>query len=334
MTTKSALDLAVEKFGNYLFRESEYEFVFRCPNCSRQLRFNIVVGLFNCFSCGYGKGQRIYSSQPTNIFPAKKDPQLINEITKYILETSNLRDSDINYLKGRGIYQPYDLGFRSIPLFLMLELIDNFGEKRLEEAKIIRSEKNGYSLTTSLQFNRVFFPYWISENNYIGFKTRDTQINTSVRYAMPYGSKCTNYLFRPKGFKISSEIFVTEGEFGAIVAQSFGLNCVSIPGIAITDNCYKEYISLINNSKVKRVFLVLDNQSNLATHKNLLSAFCKLGRNPKVTQVLLPLYGQDKQDLDSFLLTNSIDDFEYICNSSLTNRKLIYQQLLQNLYAL
>lgn len=275
-----------------------------CPECRKD---NLWVtpenGIAHCFTpgCGY----HVYGIAEEQTYEVSKHVDAIRdyykEITLYY--HSCLDKPAENYLLARGlthsIIEEYKLGY--VPESPHV----SYTAWIAQESGIALDKSKGYKPFLA---KRIVFPYW-----YRGMVTdiRGRAMDDNpVRYKSAYGKthyRGAIYPFNMDESKADTVLF-TEGEIKALVAKQAGYACLSIPGITI----WRDGFTPIDYQKV---IIVMDNQRK---HKGLTKAIQKVANHfENVYVATLPLYGKDKQDIDSYVNEYGYDSFRRIINSAL-----------------
>jgi hypothetical protein len=108
---------------------------------------------------------------------------------------------------------------------------------------------------------------------------------------------------------MQSEHIVTEGEIKAGIASQFGVPCVSLPGII----SWRPKLAVS-----QKQVIVFDSTKNRTTRELTFKAVDKLARrlsNPYVAA--LPLRGNEKMDIDTFILSYGVNEFKNITSNAL-----------------
>jgi hypothetical protein len=110
---------------------------------------------------------------------------------------------------------------------------------------------------------------------------------------------------------VGNSFLVTEGEVKAIVATQHGFPAVGLPGI----NSWKWRTRELAGESVTIVF---DSQQDPAINEAVYQAVDKLATRLNGCKVVtLPLMGNSKMDLDTFILTRGFQEFKLILDKAL-----------------
>ena len=157
--------------------------------------------------------------------------------------------------------------------------------------------------------NRISFPY-IVDSQIIDIRGRALDKADPVRYKSPIGSAQLRGADYPYNHKDShTDHIITEGEIKAAIASQHGIPCVAVPGIV-------SWRPKLHGTAKQTI--VFDSTSSRQTREITYRAIDKLSRklyNPHVAA--LPLRGNDKMDIDTFILAYGAEEFRTIVNSAL-----------------
>ncbi len=265
-----------------------------CLDCGgHNLYYTSDNGLCHCFNCSVS-----YKVSGTVI---KRDtkPKDIDAIRAYYAELSHFYqgciDKDIrNYLFKRGIndaaIDEYQIGFcpsSALSLYKHPIAVD---------AGIATTHGN-----PSLA-DRIVLPYLV-DMQVSDMRGRATKQDQDPKYKSLFGSSESRgayYLYnweravqkaREKKFMI-----ITEGEIKALVADIYGFPCVALPGMA----AWRRGFVPESDWRVITIFdATLDRSAQYLVDRALARIHDHI---PTMSVGVLPLLGEAKQDLDSFLL--------------------------------
>lgn len=157
--------------------------------------------------------------------------------------------------------------------------------------------------------NRISFPYLV-DNQVIDIRGRALDKTDPVRYKSPVGSAQLRGADYPYNHKDShTDHIITEGEIKAAIASQHGIPCVAVPGIV-------SWRPKLHGTAKQTI--VFDSTKNRQTREITYRAIDKLSRklyNPHVAA--LPLRGNDKMDIDTFILAYGAEEFKTIVNNAL-----------------
>ncbi len=154
--------------------------------------------------------------------------------------------------------------------------------------------------------NRIVLPYIIDDLALSDMRGR-TAINEDPKYKSLFGASESRGSIYPYNWKRAMEkgnkekyIIITEGEFKSILADVHGFPCVALPGMISWKRAFNVPIDW-------RVIVIFDNsvrrEDKFQIDKAIARVQSKLLRDIYVAT--LPLLGNNKQDIDSFLLHKS-----------------------------
>lgn len=157
--------------------------------------------------------------------------------------------------------------------------------------------------------NRISFPY-LADNTVVDIRGRAMDKEDPIRYKSPLGSAHLRGADYPYNYKDSqTDHIITEGEIKAAIASQHEIPCVAVPGIV----SWRPKLS-----GVRKQTIVFDSTRNRSTREITYRAIDKLAHrlyNPHVA--MLPLRGNDKMDIDSFIIAYGAEEFRTIINSAL-----------------
>lgn len=312
--------------------------------------------IYKCFVCGEGgdvvKFYRMYnhiSNQAAiealadkykikidrTIREIKASPNnlVLSDINKFYVTALHATDSGTNalkYLQQRGFtietIKHFHLGFGYEPSDKLYQYL----EKKIETEDQYKvqniNEINHFTNKRDLFAGRITIPIFKS-NAVVGFGGR-TITNNSIKYL---NSKDSN-VFQKKqvlfhfdeALRLSPDnsIIVVEGFFDAIKAYQFNIkNAVALMGTSFTNN----HIKQMKSSRIDTVFLGLD--SDVAGQEATLKIGQLLIKNGLKVKVLK--YPEGK-DLDEYLLTNNLEDFNSLKKSGINFKMFQTEKLIEN----
>jgi hypothetical protein len=271
-----------------------------CPKCGGNY-FYVTPhnGVGYCFHCAYL--ERANEEKPTEYTPkhsVEDIRRLYTSLTKYY--HSCITDSVRVYLNSRGfddnMIQKLKIGY--IP------------DENIPSIDSVLGRDSGlYINGKAVLGNRIAFPY-IVKDVITDIRGRAVDKNDPIRYKSPVGTASARGADYPyNSADMSLEHIVTEGEIKAGIASQFGVPCVSLPGIISWRP--KLYVN-------QKQIIVFDSTKNKATREITFKAIDKLARklnNPYVAA--LPLRGNDKMDIDTFILSYGAEEFKTITSNAL-----------------
>lgn len=266
-----------------------------CPECGgHNLYTTLNNGIAHCFNC-LTTFKTDFVSQ--GIFVEKElDVNAIRLFydklsTEY---TGRLGRDHREYLKRRGIE---DTGIQSFRLgFCPQETIKDYFEPIAEDAGITDRRH------CPVLANRYTIPY-LSDDVVIDIRGRAALAEMDPKYKSCKYSSYARGAILPfnwdAAYKIAREkkyLLITEGEIKAIVAHLQGFPCVALPGmtswrIGLKPELDWKCIFIFDSSQDRQKSREIDRAIRNAAERLL---------NPFV--IRLPLFGEDKMDLDAFLL--------------------------------
>lgn len=274
-----------------------------CPKCHKDnLWITPANGVSYCFTPGcdykqYGTFDEI-TYEPSKHIDEIRD--YYTEITEYYHTCLDNRAEQ--YLLQRGIthhtINTYKIGY--VPSDVHI----SYTSWIAQESGIAYDQRLGYAPSLA---DRIVFPYWYKGNV---TDIRGRSFDDDLRYKSAYGKvhfRGAIYPFNMDKSKAKVILF-TEGEIKALLAEQAGYECIAVPGITM----WRDGFTPCDN---QRVIIVMDNQRK---HKGIKKAIMKIAnRFDDVYVASLPLFGKEKQDIDSYILEYGYDSFRRVIDSAL-----------------
>jgi hypothetical protein len=271
MSEKSYEQQFTERFGHPVkYAGSQPMYV--CPECGhRSLTGNLAVGVFFCFHCRFGEGQKL-TGVPSAFEQQDVDLELQAEIIRCLLPRLTLKDHDRIGLWARGIYNPERYGLVST-CFKPERFLTEYTHEQLEASGLFTVGEGGLQPCGALRYGHLIVPYWEGDQ-YTGFKSRQSALyewDQSIKYKAPRGFLLRGRLWWfEEGYK-EQDLILTEGELKAITLMEYGFRACSIPGIASYE-CAKTVGDWVRDGLVRRVFIILDSDPGYETDSDLHAA--------------------------------------------------------------
>lgn len=294
-------------YGEPIYRSfSSANIRFKCPSCGGLNSFycNVENGLYHCFKCSYGKGQKPVSGKVIQVNPQSKiDTVLHMKVSKAICEICSLSDLHREYLKSRGIYRPEQYGIVTAVPFLDNYLLKLFSLKELIDSGYVKISNGKIRIHSAVAWNKILIPFW-DGNTIITLKSRVNPYDVDenqITYITAPGGKIAKKVWNHG--VIGTDLIITEGELKAICALEHGLSCVAIPGIAMSVNSLGAIRRIIYLNKIKRIFIIFDTDPTKKVRDIVDKYTDYLNKHiPNSRVVILPsTYRNEKIDLDLFL---------------------------------
>jgi DNA primase len=276
-----------------------------CPKCGGN-DFYVTPhnGVGYCFHCAYVEhnNEEKTSTTYTPKHSVQEIRQLYTALTRYY--HSCITEPVRVYLNSRGftddMIQELKLGY--IP-----------DEAMPSVDPILGKDSGLYINGKAVLGNRIAFPY-LFKDTVTDIRGRAVSKEDPIRYKSPVGTATARGADYPYNSKdMNQEHIITEGEIKAAISSQYGVPCVSLPGIIAWRP--KLVVS-------QKQIIIFDSTKNRATREITYKAIDKLAMkltNPYVAA--LPLRGQDKMDIDTFILMYGIEEFKAI-----TSNALIYDE--------
>jgi DNA primase len=273
-----------------------------CPECGGH---NLYVtphnGLKYCFNCGYRNGRSQNAVFAKNSETIEEIRDYYNRCVSYY--TSCLSNEAYSYLQSRGIS---DADIKQRRIGFCPDTHHSLYDSPIAKTAGISTGRN------SVLHSRIIFPYLTPTGQVVDMRGRSLA-DDAVRYKGPFGSAFTRGADEwPYGAEsVGNSFLVTEGEVKAIVATQHGFPAVGLPGI----NSWKWRTRELAGESVTIVF---DSQQDPAINEAVYQAVDKLAsRLNECKVVTLPLMGNSKMDLDTFILTRGFQEFKLILDKAL-----------------
>lgn len=318
-------------------KDSGDSLVFVCPKCfHKSLSCSKTKGLFHCFYCNYGKGQRLYSN--TQVVSAPRVN--VNHEVQLAVSASIVKHSEAipkyfrDFFTKRGIHKPQEYCLGMVPLGIdSLLLREGYTKEILIESGYFYHDEYSNKLRAKsiLEPGRFVIPYF-NFGNIISLKTRFNPNyaveRSDIRYLNPPNSKLSQYVYFFK--KRYEDCIITEGELKAISVESqFPINCASIPGFNTYKNCIDQIYSL--TKMFRRVYISLDT-AKLEKIDNLINAALDIyeqlrERGSSNTCIAFPQTTNEESEckIDDYFLELDDDAIDYFLEYTWNKREEIYE---------
>lgn len=275
-----------------------------CLKCNGH---NFVVtaekGMKHCFNCGYHVFDRSMSYVP--LVRSKNIAQIrlfYTEIARYY--HSNLQTEHRQYLNKRGIT---DQTIQELQIGYCPD-----GKHPYYKGMIAKEAGLALSDQTCSLKERITFPFISEDEGVTDLWGRDLSENGSYKYKSPYTynniQRGSDYPYLVDSMIGAKRIIITEGIIKPILPYQYGLSCVGMPGTL----AYRP----IHPTADQEVIICFDNQVN---HRSeLITAITKISNQfymPKIAT--LPLRDKKKQDIDSYILSYGIEEFNRVIDGAL-----------------
>lgn len=276
-----------------------------CPICGNDtLYVTPHNGLSYCFfpTCNY------YERDGTYTHKAKERSPLLEEIRGLYTQAaayyhSALTQEALSFLYHRGFtddtIQSLQIGY--IPC----------GKSPMYKNKVAKDAGIATYDSQAFLADRISFPYFNLHNTVTDIRARALDPNNELRYKSPYNDayfRGADYPFNYAATKGAQRIIITEGEIKSAIAQQYNYTTIAIPGIT---NWRKGFIQRPG----QEVIILFDNQVNIRGVNAAIRDVASHLENPKVAT--MPLFGKEKQDIDSFILDYGINAFNTVVNGAL-----------------
>lgn len=288
-----------------------------CPKCGgNDFYVTPSNGMGYCFHCGYL--ERADKKSDSAEYEIKTSIEAIRYVYTMLTEYyhSSLTDSARIYLNSRGFddatITKFKLGYipNDVPTHLHKDALRDSGL---------------YVNNKAVLGERISFPYIVGDK-VTDIRGRSMDKNEPTRYKSPLGSSGNRgAIFPYNECDMRHDHIVTEGEIKAIMSHQFGVPCVALPGIS-------SWRPKVSQTSAKQT-IVFDSTKNRVTREITFRAIDKTAKmlyNPYV--VVLPLLGEDKMDIDSFILRRGAVEFKTIIDNALPYSEWAKLQRRNNVY--
>jgi hypothetical protein len=267
-----------------------------CPECGKH-NFYVANGFGYCFNCFYKQNidgsavqDRVRSDYIEDIRALYKELAyyyhscLSTSHRKYLLDRG-ITDDDITRLKIGYCPNSFHIAYKSH----------------------IAKEAGIFNKVPHLE-GRIIFPYWYYDEitNLQGRAYDCTDI--SRKYLLPFHSsyyRGADYAFTSKIEYKGSLCVITEGPIKAILSarlfETYGL--AGTNSLTKIPYPYEQYVLCFDNQRKNR--------------KQLIYAIRRAADNYGSKVATLPLYGKDKQDIDSFILDYGLEEYRKIIEQAI-----------------
>lgn len=284
----------------------------RCPNCAgNDCWVTEHNGRAHCFECNspFHIGEHKDRDYRDEVMLPVDDIRAFYENIQTFYQDSLKKDQQ-DYLMNRGFTQDLILKFRvgycpniKLPMYQ---------EKVAKEAGLCFDSGDPFLV------DRIIFPY-IAFEQITDLRGR-CMGDEIPRYKSPYHRAKLRGAIYPFNYDVAIQrarehkyIILTEGEIKAIIADAHGFPCVALPGMTTWR------AGMIVDPDIK-VVVMFDSPASRDDKLRVDRAIANVAdRIPHFSVAQLPLLGQDKMDIDTFLLNKNggPDRFKRIVESSI-----------------
>ena len=196
------------------------------------LSINMATGQFQCFRCGWSgswrKFQRRFEPPTPEEVALATSQELFTGLLKNVKDLLIKRGLTQESLQTHGIgYAPS--GYLEVLLEQGVKI-----EALLSTGLAAIINQNGDDTVVETLANRITIPYFAADGSLYSFKARtpmdeDLEATNRPKYKNAAGVSFTGP-YNERAIRKSGDIYVTEGEFDAIVLLQNGLNACGLPG--------------------------------------------------------------------------------------------------------
>jgi hypothetical protein len=286
-----------------------------CPKCAgNDFYVTPSNGVGYCFHCGHYER----SGSEKESYKITYGIEALRSVYTSLASSyhSNLGGRALAYLYSRG-YTPETIDK------LKLGYIPD--EVPLHLDKVLARDTGLFANGKSILGGRVSFPYLV---NGIVTDIRGRSLDADpIRYKSPLGSAEQRGAVYPYNYDDSTNDYViTEGEIKAGISSQIGVPTLALPGIST-------WRSMLTNHRRDRQVIVFDSVRLASSREITFRAIDKLANklyNPYV--VVLPLLGEDKMDIDRFILRRGPEEYRTIIQNALTYSEWALLQRRRNVH--
>jgi len=294
------------------------EVKFVCPECSKKALFcNINKGLCHCFVCDYSTFVKL--DNVITVPEVEIDPKLQLKVTQKIVDLFTLDSTHREYLKKRGIFNPEKYKLSTVPFQAHKILSQYFTNEELLKSGycVMREQLQPRSV---LNCRRIIIPYW-NKDKILTLKSRinpfEIEEDFKPRFASPKHSQVGSLVWYQN---IKDEVIITEGELKAIGAIEAGYCAVGLSGINPAPKALDKLKRILKDCS--KIYIIFDTDPELETNLQVIESAVKIQSMFLKRSVItfLPIGENQKVDLDSYLVNNELEDFDYFLADSWKNK--------------
>lgn len=272
-----------------------------CPTCNKHNYYCSEVMCY-CFNCGYWQSINGVIAEKKRANNIKDIRALYTIVADYY--HSNLQKEHEHYLYNRGFTRE-DIKKLKIG-YCPIGKSNYYVSATAKDAGLANKDH------TAFLGGRLIFPYF-NKSGYVTDLRGRAFGSSDQKYLSPYHSAYYRGADYPYNFKDAVKeqnktIIITEGEIKAAISTKYGFPAIALPGMLTWRIGYtpKEDINHI---------IVLDNQRD--QRKQIQKAITRLSKKLENVRVAtLPLYGENKQDIDSFINSYGIDEYALVIDNA------------------
>lgn len=270
-----------------------------CPRCGGN-DFYVTPhnGMGYCFHCTYLEK----SGESREVTQLTYSIEAVRGAYKYLADyyQSSLTETARTYLNSRGFD---DATIQRLKLGYITEECPKMFDKALARDTGLFVEGK------SVLAGRISFPYLVKDA-VTDIRGRSLDKTNPVKYKSPLGSSEVRGAIFPYNFNDAyTTHVVTEGEIKAAISSQAGIPAVALPGIVSWRprlRCGEKQV------------IVFDSTANRSTREITFRAIDSLSSklvNPYVA--MLPLRGNEKMDIDTYILTYGEEEYRLIIQNAL-----------------
>lgn len=178
--------------------------------------------------------------------------------------------------------------------------------------KHVHAKEAGLATADNQAFlaHRITFPYFFSADTIVDIRARTMDNDEELRYKSPFGNASFRGAIYPYNYHLKKQrtIIITEGEIKADISTQYGFPAMALPGISTWRKGFKQRADTT-------YILLYDSQKNMQHVRRAIRTIAQ--KIDDVRIATLPLMGQDKMDIDSFILRFGISAYRTVVHSAL-----------------
>lgn len=274
-----------------------------CPVCHKDnFWFTEHNGVGFCFNCGHWTRDGNAIVKPKERSKHKDEIRGLYKQAAYYYHSS-LDTISREYLYNRGFtdktIETFKIGFCPA------------GKHPMYRTSIAIEAGLATSIHTAFLENRITFPYFYDNETITDIRGRAVNPNEDIRYKSPYHDAYYRWSDYPYNYHLNNNkiTIITEGEIKALIATQFDYPSMALPGILTWRNGF------IANPDTKYIIIFDNQRSNMYNVRAAITRIVERISNAHIGT--LPLFDQEKQDIDSLILTYGIDIFKDVIDMAL-----------------
>ena len=163
--------------------------------------------------------------------------------------------------------------------------------------------------------HRITFPYFKDTRTVTDIRARTLDKDDNLKYKSPYGDAFYRGAIFPYNYHLAHKqprIILTEGEIKADIAVQTGYPTIAVPGIGAWRSGFIQ-------EDDQEIIIVFDNEYKPHIQHEVMVAIEKIVQHlDNVRIAVLPLYGSEKAEIDTFINKHGAGLFQRIIDNALT----------------